>query len=84
MQFCILNFKGLNRGNFIMRFVIRQNQQGKFWWRAVADGNGEILAASQLLGTKADCEHAIAIVKAEAAYAEPEDRTAETSVRGSV
>ena len=67
-----------------MRFVIRKNSQGKFWWRAVADGNNEILAASELLGTKADCEHAIAIVKAEASYAKTEDRTSETSVRGSV
>ena len=29
-----------------MRFVIRRNAQGKYWWRAVADGNNEILAAS--------------------------------------
>lgn len=67
-----------------MRFVIRKNAQGKYWWRAVSDGNNKILAASELLETKAACEHAIAIVKAEARLADTIDATDEISTRGNV
>lgn len=67
-----------------MRFVIRKNDQGKFWWRAVADGNNEILAASELMERKQTCLDGIAIVKAEAASAIIVDKTNETSVRNSV
>lgn len=67
-----------------MRFVIRKNAQGKYWWRLVADGNNEILAASELLGDKQDCLDAIEIVRAEAASARTVDKTDEVKERGSV
>ena len=67
-----------------MYFVIRRNAEGKFWWRAVADGNNEILAASELLSSKSDCKHAIDIVKREAASAPVYDKTDETSARKAV
>lgn len=66
-----------------MRFVIRRNAQGKFWWRAVGDNN-EILAASELMDSKAACEHGIAVVKKGAASAPVQDRTQESSNRGQV
>ena len=64
-----------------MRFVIRKNSQGKFWWRAVSDGNNEILAASELLSSKATCLHAIEIVQQEARLAKILDKTDEVSTR---
>lgn len=67
-----------------MYFVIRKNPQGKYWWRAVADGNNEILAASELLENKSECFHAIEIVKAEASQAPTHDKTNEVSHRGNV
>ena len=67
-----------------MRFVIRKNAAGKFWWRAVADGNNEILAASELMNSKQACHDAIAIVKAEAGSAPVHDLTSETKERGQV
>ena len=67
-----------------MRFVIRKNVAGKFWWRAVADGNNEILAGSELMGRKQACLDAIAIVRREAASADVIDRTDETQERAAV
>ena len=67
-----------------MRFVIRKNAQGKYWWRIVSDGNNKILAASELLEDKDTCLHAIAIVKAESYNAPTVDMTHETSVRGAI
>jgi len=67
-----------------MYFVIRKNPQGKYWWRAVADGNNEILAASELLEKKSECFHAIEIVKTEASQAPTYDKTDEVSHRGDV
>jgi len=64
-----------------MYFTIRKNASGKFWWRAVSDGNNEILAASELLTSKQACYDAIAIVQSEAASALIYDKTSETSVR---
>jgi uncharacterized protein YegP (UPF0339 family) len=64
-----------------MYFTIRKNANGYYWWRAVSDGNNEILAASELLTTKKGCEHAIAIVKAEAGSAPVYDKTSEVSTR---
>lgn len=66
-----------------MRFVIRKNADGKFWWRAVGDNN-EIMAASQLMTTKQACLDSIATIRAEAADGAVEDRTAETKERGQV
>jgi uncharacterized protein YegP (UPF0339 family) len=67
-----------------MYFVIRKNPQGKYWWRSVADGNNEILAASELLENKAECFQAIEIVKLEASQAPTYDKTIEVSHRDSV
>lgn len=67
-----------------MRFVIRKNPQGKYWWRAVADGNNKILAASELLDDKNTCLHAINIVKVSAAQAQVHDMTHEVSHRTAV
>lgn len=67
-----------------MRFVIRKNAQGKFWWRAVSDGNNEILAASELMERKQACLDGVAIVKAQATTAPIVDMTHETSTRGTV
>lgn len=64
-----------------MYFTIRKNAQGFYWWRAVADGNNQILAASELLSTKQACKDAIAIIQSEAAAASIYDKTGETSSR---
>lgn len=64
-----------------MYFTIRKNADGYFWWRAVSDGNNEILAASELLTSKQGCYDAIAIVQSEAASAPVHDKTSETSKR---
>ncbi len=67
-----------------MYFVIRKNPQGKYWWRAVADGNHKILAASELLEDKAACIHAINLVADESSGAPIHDMTHEVSHRASV
>jgi uncharacterized protein YegP (UPF0339 family) len=66
-----------------MRFVIRRNGAGQYWWRAVADNN-EILAASELMHAKQSCISAIAVVKREAASAQIVDATGEVKERGQV
>lgn len=66
-----------------MYFVIRKNASGKYWWRAVADNN-EILAASELMNSKASCENGISVVQNGAATAPVHDKTDETSTRGEV
>jgi uncharacterized protein YegP (UPF0339 family) len=66
-----------------MYFVIRRNGQGKYWWRAVGENN-KILAASELMNTKAACENGIAVVKKGAAGARVYDKTDKTSTRGDV
>ena len=67
-----------------MYFVVRKNKGGQFWWRAVADGNNETLAASELMERKQSCLDAIAIVRREAAAAQVLDRTDEAKERGTV
>ncbi len=57
-----------------MYFVIRKNKDGKFWWRAVG-GNNEIMASSELMNNKADCESAIDTIKTTAASAKVYDKT---------
>jgi uncharacterized protein YegP (UPF0339 family) len=64
-------------------FIIRRNSADQFWWRAVGDNN-KILAASETMTSKAACQHGIAVVKAEPAYAPVYDRTDETAVRKAV
>jgi uncharacterized protein YegP (UPF0339 family) len=66
-----------------MRFVIRKNSQGKFWWRAVAVNN-EILAASELMNSKQSCENGIRVVMEGAGSAEVVDMTHETKEREAV
>jgi len=66
-----------------VRFVVRRNAAGQFWWRAVGDNN-EIMAASELMTGKQSCLDAIATVKREAATARVDDSSAETSARGAV
>jgi uncharacterized protein YegP (UPF0339 family) len=66
-----------------MRFVIRKNAGGQFWWRAVGDNN-KILAASELMTAKQSCKDGIAVVQREAAQAEIQDKTHETKERGQV
>lgn len=66
-----------------MYFVIRKNEDGKFWWRAVGDNN-KVLAASELMESKAGCENGIDVVKKGAASAKVVDKTDETSKRGAV
>jgi uncharacterized protein YegP (UPF0339 family) len=67
-----------------MRFVIRRNKAGKYWWRAVSDGNNKILAASELMESKRACEEGISIVKREAEKAPVNDKTDESMERTSV
>lgn len=57
-----------SREHCSMRFVIRKNAAGQFWWRAVGDNN-KIMAASELMQDKQSCLDAIAVVQAEAATA---------------
>jgi uncharacterized protein YegP (UPF0339 family) len=66
-----------------MRFVIRRNSAGQYWWRAVADNN-EILCASELMTSKAACLNGINVVKSEAKDAPVYDKTDETAVRHAV
>jgi uncharacterized protein YegP (UPF0339 family) len=66
-----------------MRFVIRRNSKGQFWWRAVGDNN-EIMAASELMTSKQACRDAIAVVKDEAAGGRVVDKTDEATERREV
>jgi uncharacterized protein YegP (UPF0339 family) len=67
-----------------MYFVVKKNKGGQFWWRAVSDGNNEILAASELMEREQSCLDAIALVRREAAAARVIDKTGETTEHGSV
>ncbi len=67
-----------------VRYVIRKNRQGKFWFRIVSDKNNKILAASELYNEKSKCQHAIALIKVNAETAPVVDMTHETTERGSV
>jgi uncharacterized protein YegP (UPF0339 family) len=66
-----------------LRFVVRKNSGGQYWWRAVGDNN-EILAASELMKEKQSCLHGINVVKREAANAPVQDFTHEVKERGRV
>jgi uncharacterized protein YegP (UPF0339 family) len=57
-----------------MYFAIRRSKNGQDWWRAVGDNNG-IMAASELMTAKQSCEHAIRVIKAEAAAAPLHDQS---------
>lgn len=66
-----------------MRFVLRRNSAGHYWWRAVGDNN-EILCASELMTSKQACLNGINVVKAGAARAPIIDKTHEVTVRRAV
>jgi uncharacterized protein YegP (UPF0339 family) len=55
-------------------FAIRRSKDGQYWWRAVGDNN-EIMAASEPMTTRQSCEHAIQVVKAQAAAASVRDQS---------
>lgn len=57
-----------------MYFAIRRSDNGQYWWRAVGDNN-EIMAASELMHSKQSVEHAISVIKAEAADAPVRDQS---------
>jgi uncharacterized protein YegP (UPF0339 family) len=57
-----------------MYFAIRRSDDGQYWWRAVGDNN-EIMAASELMTSKQSCEHAIAVIQAEAGDALVRDQS---------
>jgi uncharacterized protein YegP (UPF0339 family) len=57
-----------------MYFAIRRSGDGQYWWRAVGD-NTEIMAASELMTSKQSVEHAVSVIKAEAAEAPVRDQS---------
>ena len=62
-----------------MYFAIRRSHDGQYWWRAVGNNN-EIMAASELMTTKASCEHAIGVIQAQAADAPVHDQSGDQAV----
>jgi uncharacterized protein YegP (UPF0339 family) len=64
-----------------MYFAIRRSDDGQYWWRAVGDNN-EIMGASELMTSKQSCEHAIAVIKAEAASAPLRDQSGDREASG--
>lgn len=63
-----------------MYFAIRRSENDQYWWRAVGNNN-EITAASGLMTTKQSCEHAIRVIKAEAATAPLHDQSGPAGTR---
>lgn len=61
-----------------MYFVIKKSKPGAYWWAIKSDGNHETLAHSEILGSKAQCLHAINIVYGEAGSALYYDQTGES------
>ena len=57
-----------------MRFKIFKATGGGFFWKIVA-ANGETLAHSEVYTAKASAQHAISVVKANAASAPEDDLT---------
>lgn len=64
-----------------MYFAIRQSKDGQYWWRAVGDNN-EIMAASELMTTKQSCQHAIDVIRTQAAVAVVHDQTEDEITHG--
>ena len=62
-----------------MYFVIYKSKPGAYWWVIKSGGNNEPLAHSEILGSKAQCLHAINIVHSEAGAAKYRDETGETN-----
>ena len=59
-----------------MRFAIRRNTAGQFWWQLVA-GNGEVMASSEAMTRKESCLSSIESIRGGAANAEVVDRSDE-------
>ena len=55
-----------------MRFEIRSSANGQFFW-VVIGGNGEVMAQSEMMGSKASCQSAIESIKKNAADAPVSD-----------
>ena len=64
-----------------MYFAICRSRDGQYWWRAVGDNN-EIMANSELMTTKQSCEHAIAVIQAQAAAAPIHDQSEDRRTAG--
>lgn len=60
-----------------MYFVIHKHSPGRYWWTAVASGNHQTLATSEILDSKHACLHAIQIIVGEASTANYHDLTKE-------
>ena len=59
-----------------MKFVIRRNKAGEFFWQVVG-GNGEVMAFSQGMTRKQSCMDSIASIQKNARDAEIVDRSDE-------
>ena len=58
-----------------MRFRISRNSRGEYYFEIQAGGNWETLATSEGYRSKADCERAIDMIKAQAAAATINDQS---------
>ncbi len=52
-----------------MRFKMKQNQQGQWWFVVEAAGNYETLATSEMYQSREACEHAMELIRQGAASA---------------
>jgi len=59
-----------------MRFRISKSRDGQFYFEIQSAGNYETLATSERYPTKAACQQAIDLIKAQAATATLNDQTA--------
>jgi uncharacterized protein YegP (UPF0339 family) len=59
-----------------VKFVIRRNKSGEFFWQVVG-GNGEVMAFSQGMTRKQSCVDSIESIKRNAGGAEVVDRSDE-------
>ena len=61
-----------------MKFVVRKNEDGDFWWEGVGNNN-EIMAHSETMTQKQSCLDSIETIKKQATAAEVVDKTDEIS-----
>lgn len=59
-----------------MKFVVRRNKGGEFFWQLVG-ANGEVMAVSEGMSRKQSCMDSIDSVKRKASDADVVDRTDE-------
>lgn len=57
------------------KFEIKKSKNGEFYFNLRSKGNGEIIATSEMYGSKQSCKNGIAAVKRDAPEAEIEDLT---------